>query len=293
MTRWRPEEGIGSLGSRARLIRLFMEWSIIFGILIVLAIADALGFLFWYACSWPRSELLGPALVRGPAGNRKIALTFDDGPLPPYSQQILDILRSKNVKATFFVCGKDAERYPEILRRIRAEGHAIGNHTWSHPYLYFMDRAKCAEEIDRTQKVIEKATGRAPGFFRPPYGARWFGLYPVLRERGLQLVQWSASGDDWRLGADAIVSTVRAGLRPGAIILLHDGRQKPGGYLQGLLRRNIRSAGKRNEHPDADASETVKALPAIIEAAEEMGYELVSVEDFFPSPPRSDHRESN
>ena len=105
--------------------------SILIGILIVLAIADALGFLFWYVCSWPRSQVLGPALVRGPAGSRKVALTFGDGPLPPYTQQILDILRSSNAKATFFVCGKDAERHPEILRRICAEGHTIGNHTWS------------------------------------------------------------------------------------------------------------------------------------------------------------------
>ena len=289
MTRWRPEEGVGSPGSRSLLIQLYMAWSIIFGVLIILAIADALGFLFWYACSWPRSQVLGPALVRGPAGSRKIALTFDDGPLPPFTPQILDILRSKNAKATFFVCGKDAERHPEILRRICAEGHAIGNHTWSHPYLYFMDRAKCAEEIDRTQKVIEETTGRTPRFFRPPYGARWFGLYPVLRERGLRVVQWSASGDDWRFGADAIVSSVRAGLRPGAIILLHDGRQKPGGYLQRFLRKDIPSVCNHDLQAGADASETVKALPAIIDAAREMGYELVSVEDFFASPPRSDH----
>jgi peptidoglycan-N-acetylglucosamine deacetylase len=271
-----------------------MFWPIFVGILIVLAIADALGFLFWYACSWPRSQVLGPALVHGPAGSKKIALTFDDGPLPPYSQQILDILRSRNAKATFFVSGKDAERHPEILRRICSEGHTIGNHAWAHPYLYFMSRAKCAEEIDRTQKVIQQTTGSTPRFFRPPYGARWFGLYPVLRERGLHLVQWSASGDDWKLGADAIVSSVRAGIRPGAVILLHDGRQKPGGYLQELLRRNSRATDDQNQQltlrqPNADASETVKALPAIIEAAQEMGYEFVSVEDFFLFRSRGDN----
>ena len=270
-----------------------MALSIIFGALIVVAIADVLGFLLWYACSWPRSQVLGPALVRGPSGSRKVALTFDDGPLPPYSQQVLDILRSQNAKATFFVCGKNAERHPEILRRICAEGHTIGNHTWSHPYLYFMNRAKCAEEIDRTQRAVQEATGGAPRVFRPPYGARWFGLYPVLRERGLHLVQWSASGDDWKLGADDIVSSVRAGLGPGAIILLHDGRQKPGGYLQRFLKRNFRATGGRNPQPspwqpDPDASETVKALPAIIEAAREMGYEFVSVEDFFPIRSRDD-----
>jgi len=270
-----------------------MSLPIFIGLLIALAIVDALGFLFWYACSWPRSQVLGPGLVRGPAGSRKIALTFDDGPLPPYSQQILDILRSRSAKATFFVCGKDAECHPEILRRICAEGHTIGNHTWSHPYLYFMNRAECSEEIDRTQRVIQEATGRTPRFFRPPYGARWFGLYPVLRERGLHLVQWSASGDDWRLGTEAIVSSVRAGLSPGAVILLHDGRQKAGGYLQELLLRGFRATDNRDNQctecqPAADASETVKALPGIIDAAREMGYEFVSIEDFHLSPPRSD-----
>ena len=264
--------------------------SILTGILIVVAIADAVGFVLWYTCSWPRSQVLGPALVCGPAGSRKIALTFDDGPLPPYSQQILDILRAQKARATFFVCGKEAERYPEILRRMCAEGHTIGNHTWSHPYLYFMNRAECAEEIGQTQRVIQQATGTMPRFFRPPYGARWFGLYPVLREHGLRLVQWSVSGDDWRLGVNDIVSSVRRGMRPGAIILLHDGRQKPGGYLQEFLRRKFRSTGSRNQQdtlrqPDANASETVKALPAIIKAAREMGYEFATIEELFPPRP--------
>jgi len=262
-------------------------WTIFWGILIVVAGADALGFLLWYACSWPRSQVLGPALVRGPAEGKQVALTFDDGPLPPYSGQVLDILQSRNVRATFFVCGKDVEQHPEIVRRIHSGGHTIGNHTWSHPYLYFMGRAKIAEEIDRTQSAVHQATGYTPRLFRPPYGARWFGLYPVLRERGMRLVQWSLSGDDWKLGARAIVTTVRAGLRPGAVILLHDGRQKPGGYLHRLLKAAAPSANRANQplaplQPDGDASQTVQALPEIIEAARAMGYEFVSIEDLFP-----------
>jgi len=267
-----------------------MMWTIFWGILIVAAVADALGFLLWYACNWPRSQVLGPALVRGPADGKRIALTFDDGPLPPYTEQILDILQSRKVCATFFVCGKDVEQHPEILRRIHSDGHTIGNHTWSHPYLYFMGRAKIAEEIDRTQSAIHQSIGYTPRLFRPPYGARWFGLFPVLRERGMRLVQWSLSGDDWKLGAGAIVTTVRAGLCPGAVILLHDGRQPPGGYLQGLLRAVAQSANRRNQplaprQPDSDASETVKALPEIIKAAREMGYEFVSIEDLFSVRP--------
>lgn len=264
-----------------------MLWSVIVGILIVLAIVDALGFLFWYACSWPRSQVLGPALVRGPVGRKQIALTFDDGPLPPFSQQILDVLQSRRVRATFFVCGKDVKQYPAIVRRIHSDGHTIGNHTWSHPYLYFLSRKTIAEEIDRTQQAVHLATGFTPRLFRPPYGGRWFGLYPLLRERGMRLVQWSVSGDDWKLGANAIVTTVRAGLRPGVVILLHDGRQKPGGYLQRLWGNDVRRIYDESQHMllpqhDAGASETVKALPEIIDAARAMGYAFVSVEDLFP-----------
>jgi peptidoglycan-N-acetylglucosamine deacetylase len=264
-----------------------MVWPVIIGILIVVAIADALGFLLWYACSWPRSQVFGQALVRGPAGEKRIALTFDDGPLPPYTGQVLDILQSRNVRATFFVCGINVERHPDVVRRIHSEGHAIGNHTWSHSYLYFMRRTKIAEEIDRTQSAVHQAAGNTPGLFRPPYGGRWFGLYPVLRQRGMCLVQWSVSGDDWKHGACAIVAAVRAGLRPGSVILLHDGRQKPGGYLQQFLRKNARVTTYNDQNlvsqqPDADASETVKALPEIIDSARAMGYKFVLVEEFLP-----------
>jgi peptidoglycan-N-acetylglucosamine deacetylase len=263
-----------------------MFWPIFVGILTILAVADVLGFLVWYSCSWPRSQVLGPVLLRGPAEGNRIALTFDDGPLPPYTGKVLDILQSRKVPATFFVCGKDVEQSPEIVRRIHSEGHTIGNHTWSHPYLYFMPRAEIAEEIDRTQRAIHHATGYTPELFRPPYGGRWFGLYPVLRERGMRLVQWSISGDDWKLDADAIVTVVCSGLRAGAVVLLHDGRQKPGGYLQTLFGNSTEATNLNNQppaphQPVVNAAETVKALPAIIDAALDMGYKFVSVNDFF------------
>ena len=262
-----------------------MMWTIFWGILIVAAVADVLGLLLWYACSWPRSQVLGPALVRGPADGKRIALTFDDGPSPPYTGQVLDILQAHKVRATFFVCGKDVEQHPETLRRIYSDGHTIGNHTWAHPYLYFLGRTEIAEEIDRTQSAIYQATGFKPRLFRPPYGGRWFGLYPALRKRGMRLVQWSVSGDDWKLEAHAIVTAVRAGLRPGAVILLHDGRQKPGGFLRRFLRKGTRAMDSRDQHlqihpPAMTAAETIKALPAIIDTARAMGYEFVSVEDF-------------
>lgn len=193
-----------------------------------------------------------------------MALTFDDGPAPPFTAQILDILRDHKVPATFFVCGQNAERYPELVRRIHAEGHALGNHMYSHPFLCFQRRGKTAQEIDRTQEVIEKLTGCRPQLFRPPYGVRWFGLYPVLRERGMHVVQWSDTGYDWENRAEAIVNAVLRRLRPGSVILLHDGFNvhTPNGCI--------------------DRSNTVTALPAILAGGRKAGFTFVSVRDFLP-----------
>ena len=221
----------------------------------------ALGGLYVYAWSEPTWQTFGPALVRGPAAGRRVALTFDDGPASPFTEQILDILRNRQVTATFFVCGQNVERYPEILRRIYAEGHEIGNHAYSHPFFYFRSRAFMAAEIDRTQEAIEGITGQRPTLFRPPFGVRWRGIYAVLRERGLRLVTWSDTGYDWKYGTEDIVHKTLEGLGPGSIILLHDGRRTypPGGV---------------------DQSSTVRALPAIIDGALRAGLTFVPVSDF-------------
>ncbi len=216
--------------------------------------------LYVYAWSVPTLQVFGPALLRGPAGDGKVALTFDDGPSAPHTEQILDILRERGVTATFFLCGRNVERHPEIARRILAEGHTIGNHTYSHPFPYFRRRSFIAAEVDRAQDVTERVTGQQPRIFRPPFGARWLGMYPVLRERGLPLVNWSDTGYDWVEGADIVGETLKH-LRPGSIILLHD--------------------GKRICPPhQVDQSRTVSALPAIIDGARQAGLTFVSVMDF-------------
>jgi peptidoglycan/xylan/chitin deacetylase (PgdA/CDA1 family) len=130
---------------------------------IIAAGAIALGCALYYACAVVTSQTLGRSLVRGPADRRAIALTFDDGPATPFTDQILDTLRKYNVPGTFFVCGKNVERHPETLRRIHAEKHSIGNHTYSHPFLCLKSRRRIAEEIDRTQAAIEESAGRVPG----------------------------------------------------------------------------------------------------------------------------------
>ncbi|MHB8655124.1 MAG: polysaccharide deacetylase family protein [Terriglobia bacterium] len=233
-------------------------------ILTLFAIAlAALGGLYVFAWSVPTWQIFGPALVRGPATGGRIALTFDDGPAPPFTGQILDILRARKVPATFFVCGKNVERFPQMLRRIQAEGHTIGNHTYSHEFPYFRSQRKFAIEIDRTQEAIAKVTGLHPVIFRPPFGARWLGFYPVLRERGLRLVNWSDAGFDWLEKSDIVRRTLK-NLGPGSIILLHDGR--------------------RADPPETfDRSRTVNALPVIIDAARAAGLTFVPLTEFLSS----------
>jgi peptidoglycan/xylan/chitin deacetylase (PgdA/CDA1 family) len=228
------------------------------------AVGLAFGLWFWWACSEPWSTFFRPVLIRGPRDGKRIALTFDDGPSDGFTPHVLDILREHQVPATFFLCGKNVEQHPGLLRRIVAEGHAVGNHTYSHPFMYFKSRRRMAEEIDRTQEAIEQVAGFRPKVFRPPYGARWFGLVPTLRERGLHMVLWSATGYDWKKDVPGIVAATLRELQPGAVILLHDGR---------------------DTYPasEIDRSRTVAALPAIIAAARERGYTFTALEDFLPS----------
>lgn len=219
--------------------------------------------LLYYGCAVPSSQLLGRSLVRGPAGGKRIALTFDDGPTPPVTDQILDILKAYRVTATFFVNGKLVERFPESLRRIQREHHTVGNHTYTHLFLYLKSRRRIAREIDRTQDAIERVTGLRPKIFRCPYGVRWFGLFSVLRRRGMLAIQWSDTGFDWvktNAPADIVRKTLK-NIRDGSIILLHDGC--------GAL-----------EPEEVDQSATAIALPAIIEEILASGFRFVPVTDF-------------
>jgi len=233
--------------------------------LILAALGLAFGLWFWWACSEPSSTFFRPVLSRGPQDGKRISLTFDDGPAEGFTEQVLAILREYNVPATFFVCGKNVEEHPDLLRRIVAEGHAIGNHTYSHLFVYFKSRRRIAEEIDRTQAIIEKVVGFRPAIFRPPYGARWFGLVPVLLKRGMRLILWSATGYDWSKDVRGIIESAVRELKPGAIILLHDGRE-------------TRPAA------EIDRSRTVLALPEIIIKARAQGYNFAPLEDFMPRP---------
>jgi len=232
-------------------------------VLIIAAVGLTFGLWFWWACTEPSSTFFRPVLIRGPQEGKRITLTFDDGPSEQFTGPVLDILREQQVPATFFVCGKNVEKHPDLLRRIVAEGHEVGNHTYSHLFVYFKSRRRIAEEIDRTQVVIEKVIGSRPKVFRPPYGARWFGLVPTLLERGMHLILWSATGYDWKKDVEGITESALRELKPGAVLLLHDGR---------------------NTLPSSeiDRSRTVLALLGIIAGARRQGYTFAPLRDFLP-----------
>ncbi len=230
-------------------------------ILWVLAFLLPLGVLaaiVYYAVAAPASQWLGRTLVRGNPAAGTIALTFDDGP-GEATPLILEILRKADVRATFFLCGQNVERFPEHARRIAEEGHEIGNHTHSHPYFLWKTPGKIAWEIDRAQEVIVSRTGHRPRLFRPPYGLRWFGLFPILHGRELTAVMWSVSGRDWRLPATGIAGRILRKANGGSIILLHDGCPP----------------GERG-----DRRQTAAALEEIVRALSER-YRFVTVSEMF------------
>lgn len=155
-----------------------------------------------------------------------IAMTFDDGPSAETTPQLLDILKQRNLKVTFFEIGQNAERNPAIVKRILAEGHEIGNHSWTHPQLSKLSDERVTEEITKTQDAIKNASGSGytPTLLRPPYGAitarqkEW-----IEKQFGLSIIMWSVDPFDWkRPGESVIEQRILAGARPGAIILSHD-----------------------------------------------------------------------
>nr|WP_261381632.1 polysaccharide deacetylase family protein [Paenibacillus cremeus] len=185
-----------------------------------------------------------------------IALTFDDGPNPVYTPQILDLLAQYQAKATFFVLGKRVKMYPAVAIREVNEGHEIANHTFDHHFLKNYPPERLVEEIRQTQEVIFDITEQMPHVFRPPGGFYNEALLKSMKEDKLTVVMWSWYQDtkDWRKpGTDKIVQTVLGNVHNGDIVLFHD--------LEG------------------DCSQTVEALKRILPELKKQGYEFVTVSD--------------
>lgn len=153
-----------------------------------------------------------------------VALTFDDGPHPRNTPRLLDILKERNIKATFYLIGNRVVTWPEIAKRIADEGHEIGNHSWSHPFLTKVSAEGVLREIDRTSSAIWNVTGRPPVTFRPPYGAFSRNQRTWLHsQRRLPTILWSVDPADWRRpGAGVVANRILKHSHQGAIILSHD-----------------------------------------------------------------------
>jgi peptidoglycan-N-acetylglucosamine deacetylase len=184
---------------------------------------------FSYASLWPASRLFGQALI-APARPGELALTFDDGPNHIWTPRLLDLLASHQVRATFFLLGERAQAQPDLVRRIAADGHLIGNHSWDHPNLARSTAVRIRQELLWTQEALEQITGAPAQFFRPPYGARRPAVFRIAREVGLQPVLWNAMTSDWsESSAGKIVAQLKRKIekqrRQGhaANIVLHDG----------------------------------------------------------------------
>ncbi|WP_405080078.1 polysaccharide deacetylase family protein [Paenibacillus chitinolyticus] len=163
---------------------------------------------------------------RVPNGENKIYLTFDDGPDPVYTPQILDLLKKYGITCTFFLIGERVRQHPHIVKRILDEGHAIGNHTYTHPFMILLNEKELNEELSLTDEAIRDAVGFAPVLFRPPYGLLNQGTIDSLRARGYEIMMWSEELEmfDWSFpGVDNMVRLIEEKTESGSMILLHDG----------------------------------------------------------------------
>lgn len=180
-----------------------------------------------------------------------VALTFDDGPSNEFTKKYVDILKSMNVKATFFVVGKNAAKFPALLKYISENGNEIGIHSYSHYYMPKMKPEQMTDELYKTQKIIVDATGSKSSLFRPPYGAFNTTLLEISDALGLHVVLWNVDPYDWmKPGIQNIVNRIISRTKDGSIILMHEG--KP---------------------------ETLAALPKIIEKLKSEGYGFVTISE--------------
>jgi peptidoglycan/xylan/chitin deacetylase (PgdA/CDA1 family) len=189
---------------------------------------------------------------------KAVALTFDDGPNEPYTGRILKILRDNGIHATFFLIGKNVEFFRNTAREIVKEGHVVGNHSYSHPFLLAVEPSKYeGKQIDLNEQLLEAITGVHCTLFRPPFGLRTPWLLHAVAKRGLVSVGWSEDGSDWHdLSSSQIADRIIRNARPGNIILLHDGLNLAHGV---------------------DRSKTVDALPIIISNLRARGYRFVTL----------------
>ena len=210
-----------------------------------------------YQSMAPTGEWYGKTFSGLARGTKQIALTYDDGPNDLHTHRLLEVLANHNVKATFFMVGRYVQQRPEIAREVARAGHAIGNHTFTHPLLTFKRDAEIRRELSGCRAALSDAVGQHTNFFRPPFGGRRPAVFRIARELGLVPIMWNVTGYDWNAPPAAVIEGKVAGqVRGGDVILLHDG-----GHLQ----------------IGADRSQTVVATDHLLARYKSEGYEFVTI----------------
>jgi peptidoglycan/xylan/chitin deacetylase (PgdA/CDA1 family) len=266
---------MGRIRSPARVA--FLVWSTALGALAVAAAVGGqlgprrLGALSaaWYAVAtigvfFPRLEMYGPIVSRGPAGRRSVALTFDDGPHPVTTRRILAVLAATRHRATFFVLGAKARRHPEVVREIHAAGHVLGVHGDRHDRLHaFRMPWRVRAELLRAARAVEDATGVRPRFFRPPLGHTSITTTRGAHRAAMTIVSWSTRGLDGLRGRapEAVVARVARSVTDGAIVMLHDA----------------------SEHDDFEPA-SVRALPELLRLLDDRAWTSVGLDTLLDQP---------
>jgi len=195
------------------------SWPMLLAVLGVLLVVIGLG------VTLPQLQLFGPFVCRGVSNQRRVALTFDDGPDARSTPALLDLLKESGVTVAFFCVGARVAANSDLAARMVREGHLLGNHSNAHSnFTNFFGAARLKAELEVAQLAIRKATGITPTLFRPPMGLSNPRVFAVARALGLQVIGWSARGlDTITKNPDHVVARTLRGLKPGAILLLHDG----------------------------------------------------------------------
>lgn len=207
----------------------------------------------------PGNSFYGPVLARVKMQEKVMALTFDDGPCLPYTEQLLDVLYKENIKATFFIVGEKALQRPELVRKVEQAGHEIGLHSYVHRDQLKLPAEAVADNLAQGKAALEGITGVPTKFFRPPHGFKDWTVMAEAEKAHLEVVNWSLIPRDWtNPGAEVIAQRVIENVHPGAIVLLHDGDSSQ--YV-------------------ASREQTIKATGKIIRELKQQGYRFVTVSE--------------
>jgi peptidoglycan/xylan/chitin deacetylase (PgdA/CDA1 family) len=221
------------------------------------AVSAAAAVAAGYQSMAPTGQWYGKTFTGLPRGSRQIALTYDDGPNDPHTLRLLEVLARHGVQATFFLIGRYVQQRPDIAREIIQAGHAVGNHTFTHPLLTFKSDTEIRQQLSECRAALQDAIGEPSNLFRPPFGGRRPAVLRVARELGLEPIMWNVTGYDWNAPPAAVIERkVAKQIRGGDVILLHDGGHKQMG---------------------ADRSQTVIATDHLLVRYKSEGYEFVTI----------------